>query len=136
MSSNKIKSKGKIAKPCTNCFSPMYFKFNLAYLKNWNKLEDKYRAQLFNRMCELSAEPFILVMNRRRNIGFEIEHLDVGHQIPTVFAERFNKDLYSKFAVIRLYPNNNPVMARVVGVLINKIFYIFYVDFGETGYKR
>lgn len=37
---------------------------------------------------------------------------------------------------MRIYPNNNPINARVIGVMINKIFYIFFIDIGGNLYKH
>lgn len=137
MSGNrKIKSQGKISKPCTNCFAPVYLKFNLTYFRCGRDFTDAYKAQLFNRMCELSSEPYLTICGHDKKIGFEFEALDVGREIPEEFKQRFDRKYYSKFTVMRLYPNNNPVMARVVGVTVNMIFYIFYIFIGERGYKR
>lgn len=132
---NKIKQKKGTVKFCNNCFSPKYIKFNLSYFKPDNDFKG-HEAQLLKRMISISSEDYVLLMNKPKEVSFEFEKVDIGRQIPEGFKNRFKDKDYSKFAIMRLYPNNNPVMGRVIGVIINKVFYIFYVFIGEKGYKR
>ena len=82
-------------------------------------------------MC-LGRENYLILMNRPKNVGFEFEKVDIGKNIPQEFIDRFPNEC-SKFAIMRLYTNNNPVMTRVVGIIVNKVFYVFI---GEESYKR
>ena len=140
MSSKKIKHPKKIEKPCTECFKPHYFKFNLTYIKNLKTIDNDYKLQLLNRMIELSAEPYITVSIRGKNTGFETEDIDVldlSKIVPAKFSERFSKTEYNnKITIIRLYTNDNPILARIIGVLINKVFYIFSIDIGGKLYPH
>ena len=40
------------------------------------------------------------------------------------FAEEFD----GKYSIFRLYKGNEPTPGRVIGKLVNKVFYIFYID--------
>ncbi len=132
-----IKKQGKILKPCTNCFNPQYLKFNLSYITYDENFEDRYKVQLWDRMRELSAEPLITILNRDKKIGLEFEEIKINKEIPQKFQERFNtKEYNNKFAIMRLYPNNNPILARVIGVIIKNIFYIFFIDIGGKLYNH
>ena len=75
-----------------------------------------------------------------KKISFEFPDMDEIHinkEIPKDFQERFDKKRYNnKWAIMRIYPNNNPVKARVIGVMINKIFYIVFIDIGGNLYKH
>ena len=89
---------------------------------------------------ELSSSPYNVIMNRGKKISFEhseIARLNIKKEIPEAFKQRFDSKRYNnKWAIIRIYPNNNPIIARVIGVLINKIFYIFFIDIGGKLYKH
>lgn len=135
MANKKIKNKGSAIKICDHCFTPKYIKFNFSYFKPDNNFKG-HEGQLLKRMIELSAEDYLIIINKPKEFGFEFENVNIGKEIPKEFKNRFEEKKYSKFAIMRLYTNNNPVMARVVGIIINKIFYVFYVFVGETGYKR
>ena len=132
----KINNK-KTVKMCTNCFSPQYIKFNFSYIVHEERFLDEYKLQLFKRMRELSDEPYVTIMNRDKKLTFEFEEIKVRKEIPKKFSERFNiKDYNNKLAIMRLYTNDNPIMARIIGVVINKIFYIFFIDIGGRLYKH
>lgn len=140
MSSKKIKHPKKIEKPCTECFKPQYFKFNFTYMDSIEKVNNDYKLQLLNRMLELSTEPYTVIAIYRKNIGFETEDIDVlglSKIVPAKFSERFSKTEYNnKITIIRLYTNDNPILARIIGVLINKVFYMFSIDIGGKLYPH
>lgn len=143
MKNNKLKIKNnqqKLITPCTNCFQPKYIKFNLTYLKVDASIEDKYKSKLFDRMVELSKDSYLVVMNRGKNLSFELierNKLDYKKQIPAEFTERFDSKTYNnKLAIMRLYPNNNPIVARVIGIIVKQIFYVFDFDIGGKEYSH
>ena len=41
-----------------------------------------------------------------------------------------------KYAIFRLYTNNNPIVARIIGKLIRNVFYIFFIDIGGKLYSH
>lgn len=67
-----IKRPKKIAKPCTECFAPIYLKFNFAYVSCDSNFDgnDKYEAQLLKRMRELSDDVYTVVKTEeKRNLS-------------------------------------------------------------------
>lgn len=135
-----IKKNSKIPKVCTNCFNPIYLKFNFSYLVYNENFEERYKLQFFNRIMELSQVPYTILLNRPKNISFEFENkdmLNVKKEIPYNFTERFNsKDYNNKLAILRLYTNNNPIVGRIIGVIIKNIFYVFFIDIGGNLYEH
>lgn len=140
MSSSIVKKKKLQEKICTKCFDPKYIKFNFSYIKYDRNFTDEHKAQLVKRMIVLSKETYIVVSQWPKNIGFEIEDknkLGISLETPPAFLERFPIERFNnKYGIIRLYPNNNPVNARLIGVFVNKIFYIFYIDINGELYNH
>lgn len=99
-----IKKNSKIQKVCTNCFNPIYLKFNFSYITYEDNFEDEYKLQLFHRIRELSDVPYTVILNRPKNISFEFEdkdNLNIKKAIPNKFKERFNeKDYNNKLAIM------------------------------------
>lgn len=125
------KQKDKITKICSNCFSPSHMLFNYSFISyGWEELNDTEKSQLFNRIYDLSSEEYLLISQRNKKIGIEfINENQIAKQIPNNFFNvNTHRNFSGKFCVFRLYPNNNPTAGRVIGVLINKIFYILFID--------
>lgn len=113
--------------PCTECFRPTHLKFNFSFITYEKDVGDKEKVQILKRIRELSEEPYIIVANYGREIGFENVKVDIRKEIdPKFFSGHRNFD--GKYTIIRLYTNNNPTKGRIIGKIINKVFYIFYID--------
>lgn len=134
-----IKNKGKISKICTKCFDPVFIKFNFAYIVYQDNFDDNHKLAFFRRMQDLSSVAYNVLMNRDKRTSFEFidrNEIGINKQIPGPFKDRFDEKLYNKWAIMRIYPNNNPIVARVIGVIINKVFYIFFIDIGGNLYTH
>lgn len=135
-----IKQKGKIPKMCTNCYNPVYLKFNFSYICLEDNFNDEYKLQFLKRMRELSEVPYNIIISRKKEISFEFEDKDklkIKKEIPKKFEERFSpKDYNNKLAIMRLYTNNNPIVARIIGTIIKNVFYIFFIDIGGNLYQH
>ena len=135
-----LKEKGKIQKPCTNCFAPQYLKFNFSYIVYEDNFENKYQLQFLKRIRELSADTYNIIRNRDKKIGLEfieIKELGIKKRIPSKFCERFDpKEYNNKLAIMRLYTNNQPILARTIGVIIRNVYYIFFIDIGGKLYSH
>lgn len=135
-----IKQRGKIQKPCTNCFAPQYLKFNFSYITYEENFVEKYQLQFLKRLRELSTDTYNIIINRNKKIGLEfveINELGIKKEVPFKFKERFDAKYYNnKLAIMRLYPNNSPIVARVIGVIIKNIYYIFFIDIGGKLYSH
>ena len=135
-----IKQKGKIQRPCTNCFSPEYLKFNFSYIVYEDNFNETYQLQFLKRIRELSSDTYNIIRNRKKNIGLEfveIKELGIKKEIPSKFNQRFEtKEYNNKLAIMRLYTNNTPILARIIGVIIKNVYYIFFIDIGGKLYSH
>ncbi len=136
-----VKSKKPlVSKPCTNCYAPQYIKFNFSYIVYEENFEEKYQLRFLEKMRELSTDTYNVILNRDKKIGLEfleINELGIRKQVPYSFSKRFeSKEYNNKLAIMRLYSNNNPIVARVIGVIIRNVFYIFFIDIGGKLYSH
>lgn len=135
-----IKQKGKIQKPCINCFAPQYLKFNFSYIVYENDFNEKYQVQFLKRLRELSNDTYNIIRNRDKRVGLEfveIKELGIKKEIPSKFQDRFGtKEYNNKLAIMRLYTNNQPILGRIIGVIIKNVYYIFFIDIGGKLYSH
>ena len=135
-----IKKKGKIEKPCINCFAPQYLKFNFSYIVYEEDFTPQYQLQFLKRIRELSSDTYNIIRNRNKNIGLEfieMKELGIKKNIPSRFEERFEpKEYNNKLAIMRLYTNNRPILGRIIGVIIKNIYYVFFIDIGGNLYSH
>lgn len=135
-----IKQKAKIQKPCTNCFAPQYLKFNFSYIVYEENFEKQYQLQFLKRIRELSTDTYNIIRNRDKKIGLEfieIKELRIRKEIPAKFKDRFDaKEYNNKLAIMRLYTNNQPIVGRIIGVIIKNVYYIFFIDIGGKLYSH
>lgn len=132
---DKIKTRKKISKEEINKFNPTHIKFNFSFISYCEDFTDEHKCKLLDRIMELSKEPYLIIANRDKKIGFEIVNLDIKKEIKKEFYQG-NRTFNGKYTVIRLYPNNNPKPSRIIGTLINQIFYIFFIDIDGKLYKH
>lgn len=134
--SKGIKNKNqKIEKICTNCFQPTFVKFNFSFISYEDNMNDKEKAQLYDRIREISQVPYLIVSSWDRTKGFETERLNISKQIDPSFFDG-NREFDGKYTVFRLYKNNDPTPGRIIGKMINKVFYIFFIDVKGKLYKH
>lgn len=136
MGKNIKKPSRVITKPCIHCFAPVYLKFNLSYITYDEDLNEQHTFALFNRMRDLSSYPLVTILNYKKSIGLETENLKISKDLPKSFVDRFPRESEKKLTIFRIYPNDNPILARVIGMLIKNIMYIFYIDIGGKLYKH
>lgn len=134
--SAKIKKQLINTKICTNCFTPTHLKFNLSFISYSDGLTPEHKVALFDRMIELSKEPMIVLQSRNKSIGFELERIDIKKEINPKFFESQHRTFDGKYHIFRIYTNNNPIVARVIGKIIKNVFYIFFIDIGGKLYNH
>jgi len=122
----KIKREG-LKIPCTECFRPTHLKFNFSFITYEKDVGDEEKIQLYNRIKELSKEPYLIVANYGKEKGFENVKVNINKEIDSKFYAG-HRSFDGKYTIIRLYTNNNPFPGRIIGKLINKVFYIFFID--------
>lgn len=133
---SKIKSNSaKIKIACTNCFKTNNIVFNFAYITYIDNF-DQYAKQVFTeRLIEVSNVNYLELMRWDKYKGFEEERLKISKEIPIKFTNEI-MPFDGKYSVMRLYKNNNPTPGRIIGKLVNKVFYIFYIDTKGELYKH
>ena len=124
-----IKPLQKIStKSCNGCYKPTYWKFNFSFISYGSNLSDRESADLYKRIKELSSEEYVIVMGKGKEQGIELipkEKSGIRKQISCNYLNgNSHRTDNKKWAVFRLYPNNNPTKGRVIGMACNKIFYI------------
>ncbi len=122
-------------KHCSQCFSPTHFKFNFSFMEYDKYFTAEHKSALIDRIEEISREPFTVVANWGKERGFEIINVKLKKQLNSDFLESERK-YDDKFIIVRLYPHNNPYPSRIIGKLINKIFYILLIDIKGNAYPH
>ena len=120
---------------CTKCFASKHIVFNFAYITYDKEFDDKARSTFYNRLLEVSTVPFVTLMTWHKNKGFEDVSIKVNKEIPPQFEKDIQK-VDGSYTIIRLYKNNYPTPGRIIGKLVNKVFYIFYIDVKGDLYKH
>lgn len=127
--------------------SPTHIKFNYSFITNNSRYHyengsftDKFKLEFLQRTFALSQKELVHILAYRKNIG--IEFLEKEQIIKDVkYNPRFDEVEYrkkesgGKFAVFRIHTNNNPLPSRVIGKLINNVFYIMFIDLEHELYK-
>lgn len=117
-------------------FEPTHLKFNFSFITYDKDFKDEDKIALFDRMKELSSVPYTVLMNRDKKLGFEIEDIKINKDISNEFYKNTTRKIPSKYAIFRLNPNDNPKFVRVIGKVVNKVFYIFFIDIGGKLYNH
>lgn len=112
---------------CTNCFKSKHIVFNFAYITYNEFFEKEEKATLIDRIRELSSVNYLEMMSWDRYKGIEEEKLKIRKEIPLGFINDI-EEFDGKYSIFRLYKGNEPTPGRVIGKLVNKVFYIFYID--------
>ena len=134
----QVKKQSNISKPCMHCFSPTHLKFNFSFITYEEDFVDEYKLQFIKRIRELSSVTYLEMASWDKKKGIEIEKIDIKKQISPLFFEGNSHRNFDngKYAIFRLYKKDEPILARVIGCLINKVFYIFFIDIGGKLYKH
>ena len=121
-----------------HCFSPTHLKFNFSFITYEEDFVDEYKLQFIKRIRELSSVTYLEMASWDKKKGIEIEKIDIKKQISPLFFEGNSHRNFDngKYAIFRLYKKDEPILARVIGCLINKVFYIFFIDIGGKLYKH
>lgn len=121
------KSQQKIKVNCTNCFKSNHVVFNFGYITYAEDFDEYAKQTLMERLIEVSNVNYIELMRWGRYKGIEEERLEIRKEIPSGFNQEI-EEFDGKYSVMRIYKSNNPTPGRIIGKLVNKVFYIFYID--------
>ncbi|MGL5084861.1 MAG: hypothetical protein ACRC68_03960 [Clostridium sp.] len=140
---DKVKNKTNISE-IIGGYKFEYLKFNLSFFStnndyNFKQMDKTTKADILDRLQELSTETFMQVASYSKNRGFElIDKKSIAIKANYKQVE-FEKDGFrnsgTKYHIFRLYPNNNPLPVRLIGKITSNIFYILFIDMDHKTYK-
>lgn len=132
----KIKQgNSKIKINCTNCFKSNHIVFSFAYVTYKDNFDNLAKQTLTERLLEVSSVNYLELMRWDKYKGFEEERLSISKEIPRGFINEI-QEFDGKYSIMRLYKNNEPTKGRIIGKIVNKVFYIFYIDVKGILYKH
>ncbi|HAN10118.1 MAG TPA: hypothetical protein DCP90_05855 [Clostridiales bacterium] len=131
----------KIKKECNHCFEPTHLKFNFSFITYDKNLSTNLKSQLLDRIIFLSNMPMLILIGKHdKKVYLEVadkSKLGISKQISDEFEEKSShRRIGKKYTIFRLYPNNEPICARIIGEVIRNVFYIFYIDIGCNLYDH
>ena len=129
------KSNQKVKINCTNCFKSNHIVFSFAYVTYSDNFDDYAKQTLIDRIQEVSSVNYLELMTWDRYKGFEEERVQISKDVPRGFDNEI-KEFDGKYSIMRLYKSNEPTKRRIIGKLVNKVFYIFYIDVKGILYKH
>lgn len=124
---NIKKKNNKISKSCSNCFKSNHIVFNFAYITYDEDFNDEDKKVFMDRIRELSSVPYLELMAWAKYKGFEEVKVKIDKNVSSKFEKEI-KIFDGKYSIMRLYKNNTPTPGRIIGKLVNKVFYIFFID--------
>lgn len=124
----KIKQKdNKVKISCTNCFKSNHVVFNFAYIVYDEEFNEEEKRAFIDRLREISSVNYLEMRTWDKYKGFEEIKIKINKEIPQGFNNEI-EEFDGKYSIMRLYKNNTPTPGRIIGKLVNKVFYIFYID--------
>lgn len=118
----------------------LYLKFNFSFLstnKQYNlqnaKITPNMKVDILDRIIELSSDTIMALRTLGKERGYETIN-DSSIKITAKCNSNFHSNeervqaCGGKHYIFRLYPNNNPLPARIIGRLAKGVFYIFYIE--------
>ena len=140
---NKNKIKSTDFKMCNNCNPKRYLKFNFTYCEEEGKPAQNDSYKLIERMQFLSSEFYSILLckfqGNKKTFIEEISTDKIDIKIPDKFRIENPAETNEKISIFRIYPAGTPndtANPRVIGMIRNTIFYIFYIDWKGKMYNH
>lgn len=121
-----------------------YLNFNFSFITHDpDIINDDDVVNLVERMKFLSSEPYDMMVfkhGKDKTKWFEKLPVDIiRKEVPDKFKEIFPTDTYTQYSVMRVYPKGKPkgsANPRIIGMIKDTTFYIFYLDWEGILYKH
>lgn len=128
-------------KICSSCNPKRYLKFNFSFINyESGSFDANDVAKLFEKIRFLSSEPYASMIFKYQGDKMRfIENLPLSQirkQVPHEFREIFPVETNEKYSVFRVYNAGGPRNSRVIGMIKNTIFYIFFLDWDGKLYDH
>jgi len=117
-----------------------YIKFNFSFLstnKQYNfensKITSKIKVDILDRIIELSLDTIMAVQALGKERGLETidnSNIKISAKCKSNFEDNEERVQIcsDKYYIFRVYPNNNPYPARLIGRWAKGVFYIFFIE--------
>ena len=133
---NKLKINSVNFEICNNCNPKKYLKFNFTFCKENGTPAKEDAYNLMKRLKFLSEELYtVMIYKYQGNKKKFIEDISTikmkSVKIPDGFREDNPVKTNEKINIFRIYPAGTPngtANPRVIGMIKNTIFYVFYID--------
>lgn len=141
----QIKINSSTKKICTSCNPRKFLKFNFSFLTEYGQPSQEDVYQLFKRMQFLSSEMYKVMLfkyqgNKKTFIEeVPINKIDIRKEIPSNFRDSYPAETNEKYSIFRIYPAGTPkgsANPRIIGMIKNTIFYIFFIDWAGDLYNH
>ncbi len=132
---------------------PIFISFNFSFISDnssYNLTCDhctlEHKHYLLERLLTLSKKDIVsLTAKTNKNHGLEkLEMKDLSHKdklknlkIRPAFADSQRSKLAGDgFWIFRMCPNNNPYESRIIGKMIDNVFYVLFIDYKHELYSE
>lgn len=132
---------------------PIYITFNFSFLTENSEFNfydssctAEHKHHLLERLLYLSNKDIVSLTARTgKNWGLEkLNKDDLGRddrlkqlKLPKNFEESKRNGLAGTgYWIFRLCPNNNPFESRIIGKMIDDVFYVMFIDYHHTLYAK
>lgn len=131
---------------CTHCNPKKYLKFNfsfIAYESDCPNENDKIK--LYERIKYCCSEPYFSLQIKHsgdKKAFFEtvdVKKISIKKQIPPAFREFFPVETNEKYDILRVYSSGTPngtANPRLIGMIKNTVFYVFFIDWEGKIYSH
>lgn len=131
----------------------VYITFNFSFMTNNDKynfynlqFSEEHKRLLYHRLHELSKKDIVsLTAKTSKNFGLEKIDKKSLHGRDKLRSMEIDKDFLSSkrkslsgdgYWIFRLCPNNNPHETRIIGKMIDDVFYVMFIDIGHDLYSK
>lgn len=142
-SKKKLQNLNNNERICSNCNPKKHLKFNFTFAKENGNPATSDSYNLLQRMQFLCNEQYSMM--RYKYVGNKASFIEqiptnvINRQIPNEFRELYPVQTNEKYDVFRIYPAGTPAGSanpRIIGMIKNTIFYIFFIDWKGDLYNH
>lgn len=128
-------------KICSNCNPKRYLKFNFSFISfEKGSFDSNDVSKLFGKMRALSSRPYAsMIFDYQGDKKSFIENIPISQirkQVPSEFRRIFPAETNEKYSVFRVYNAGGPRNSRIIGMIKNTIFYVFFLDWDGKLYEH
>ena len=142
-SAKKLQSINGIGQFCSNCNPKKHLKFNFTFTKENGEPANSDSYSFYKKLKFLSEDQYSIMkykfQGNKTNFIEQIPINMINKQIPNEFRELYPAQTNEKYDVFRIYSAGTPpgtANPRIIGMIKNTIFYIFFIDWKGNLYSH